>query len=55
MPEKITSDMLAEFGPTIQGLFEYVFPHGVTPEELKNSEHRILRGIYNYFKEKEGA
>ena len=55
MPEKITSDMLTEFGPTIQGAFKYVFPDGLTPDELKNSRNRLLRGIYEYFKSKEDA
>lgn len=55
MPEKITGDMLTEFGPTIQGIFKYVFPEGLTPEELKNANNRLLRGIYHYFEAKEKA
>lgn len=55
MPEKITGDMLTEFGPTVQGVFKYAFPNGLTPEELKNANNRLLRGIYDYFKAKEKA
>lgn len=55
MPEKITADMLSEFGPTIQGVFRLLYPNGADPEELKNSPHRMLRGIYDYIKKKEGA
>lgn len=55
MPEKITADMLSEFGQTIQGVFKYIFPNGVSPEELKNSKNRLLRGIYEYFRKKEAA
>ena len=55
MPEKITADMLEEFGPTIQGIFKLLFPQGAEPEVLKNSQNRMLRGIYNYIKRKEGV
>ena len=55
MPEKITADMLSEFGPTIQGAFRLLYPKGADSEELKNSPHRMLRGIYDYIKKKEGA
>lgn len=53
MPERITSDMLGEFGSTVQGVFKYIFPKGATPDELKRSPNRLLRGIYEYFKKKE--
>jgi uncharacterized protein YfkK (UPF0435 family) len=55
MPEKITADMLSEFGPTIQGVFRLLYPNGADPEELKNSKNRMLRGIYDYIARKEGA
>lgn len=55
MPEKITADMLTEFGSTVQGVFKYVFPDGLTPDQLKNANNRLLRGIYDYFKSKENA
>ena len=55
MPERITADMLSEFGPTIQGGFKLLFPKGADPEELKNSKNRMLRGIYDYIKKKEGV
>ena len=51
MPEKITSDMLTEFGTTIQGFFKLFFPDGLTLEEMKNSKHRVLRTLYEHFKE----
>ena len=55
MPEKITADMLSEFGPTIQGVFRLLYPNGADPEELKNAKNRMLRGIYDYIKKKEGV
>lgn len=55
MPEKITAEMLLEFGPTIQGVFKLLYPNGADPEELKKSNHRMLRGIYDYIAKKEGA
>lgn len=55
MPERITADMLSEFGPTIQGAFRLLFPKGAEPEELKASKNRMLRGIYDYIAGKEGA
>jgi hypothetical protein len=55
MPEKITADMLSEFGPTIQGVFRLLYPKGADPEELKNAKNRMLRGIYDYIAGKEDA
>lgn len=55
MPERITADMLSEFGPTIQGAFKLLFPKGADPEELKNAPSRLLRGIYDYIARKEEA
>lgn len=56
MIEKITVDMLPEEGGRLIKVFFITdFPEGATMEELKNSGHRYLRNIYNYFKKKEEA
>jgi hypothetical protein len=54
MPEKITSEMLSEFGPTMQGFFWLVYPNGASPQELKDSPHKLFRWIYEHFKRKAG-
>lgn len=51
MDRVITSDMLEHFGPTIKGIFQIMFPNGLTMQELANSKNRTLNSIYKYFKE----
>lgn len=51
MDRVITSDMLDHFGPTIKGIFQLMFPKGLTMKELAESKNHTLNSIYEYFKE----
>lgn len=46
--EKITYDMLTEFGQVVQTTFHLLYPNGLTVEELKEKakEYNWLRIIY---------
>jgi hypothetical protein len=50
--EKITYDMLDEFGSVVKGTFRLLYPNGLTMEELerKAKEFNWLRFIYERFK-----
>ena len=50
--EKITYNMLDEFGPVIKGTFRLLYPQGLTLAELeqKANEYHWLRSIFLHFK-----
>ena len=50
---KITYDMLNDFGSVVKGTFRLLYPNGLTMEELeqKAKEFNWLRLIYERFKE----
>lgn len=51
--EKVTHDMLGEFGSVVQGTFRMLYPNGLTMAELeqKAEKYNWLRIIYDRFKE----
>jgi hypothetical protein len=46
----ITSELLEDFGPTIQSLFKLVFPNGITLGEIGAQDHQVFKIIYKHFK-----
>lgn len=53
--DKVTHDMLDEFGPYMKGAYSLMYPTGLTMEQLeqKAKEYNWLRLIYERFKEAE--
>lgn len=50
--DKITFELLDEFGPVVKSMFRLLYPNGLTVEELeqKAKDYNWLRIIYERFK-----